>query len=229
MKNLFYILYTFIYRLLHPFLKGITFSKAYIWMTEIHIQGFGNSLIFDKCHIGHSDYSIFGDNNSVKCSGVLHKNHISIEGSSNTVIIEPECNGQFSVCVKGSNCVVRIGKGTTSNSVQIVCMGKGTSVILGEDCMLSENVEIWNTDTHYILDKISNTPINYNKSIKIGKHVWLGRFCTVLKGVSIGDEAIIGTYTVVTKDIPNNSICVGNPGTIKKTSVTWDRKQAYDI
>lgn len=49
------------------------------------------------------------------------------------------------------------------------------------------------------------------KPIHIGKNVWLGGDVKVLAGVSIGDNTIIGTGSIVTKDIPSNVIAVGNP------------------
>ena len=51
----------------------------------------------------------------------------------------------------------------------------------------------------------------YGKPIHIGKNVWLGGDVKVLAGVSIGDNTIIGTGSIVTKDIPANVIAVGNP------------------
>lgn len=51
----------------------------------------------------------------------------------------------------------------------------------------------------------------YGKPIHIGKNVWLGGGVKVLAGVTIGDNTIIGTGSIVTKDIPSNVIAVGNP------------------
>lgn len=51
----------------------------------------------------------------------------------------------------------------------------------------------------------------YAKPIHIGKNVWLGGDVKVLAGVTIGDNTIIGTGSIVTKNIPSNVIAVGNP------------------
>lgn len=51
----------------------------------------------------------------------------------------------------------------------------------------------------------------YGKPIHIGKNVWLAGDVKVLAGVTIGDNTIIGTGSIVTKDIPSNVIAVGNP------------------
>jgi acetyltransferase-like isoleucine patch superfamily enzyme len=54
------------------------------------------------------------------------------------------------------------------------------------------------------------------KSVKIGKNVWIGSDCTILPGVEIGDGAIIGAGSVVTKSVPANIIAVGNPARVIK-------------
>lgn len=60
----------------------------------------------------------------------------------------------------------------------------------------------------------------YDKPIAIGNNVWLGANVTVLPGVTIGDNAVIGAGSVVTKDIPANVVAVGNPcRVVKKISV----------
>ena len=52
--------------------------------------------------------------------------------------------------------------------------------------------------------------------VKIGKNVWIGSDCTILPGVEIGDGAIIGAGSVVTKSVPKNVIAVGNPARVIK-------------
>lgn len=52
---------------------------------------------------------------------------------------------------------------------------------------------------------------------KTGKDVWIGSNSTVLPGVTIGDNAVIGAGSVVTKDIPKNTVAAGNPARVIKT------------
>ena len=51
----------------------------------------------------------------------------------------------------------------------------------------------------------------FGKPVHIGKNVWIGGDAKILAGVTIGDNSIIGTGSIVTKDIPSNVIAVGNP------------------
>ena len=55
------------------------------------------------------------------------------------------------------------------------------------------------------------------KPIHIGKNVWIGSNSTILPGVSIGDNAVIGAGSVVTKDIPENMMAVGHPARVIKS------------
>ena len=58
----------------------------------------------------------------------------------------------------------------------------------------------------------------------IGKNCFVGVGSMILPGVKIGDEVIIGAATVVTKDIPSNSIAVGNPARVVRTNIKLDDK-----
>ena len=126
------------------------------------------------------------------------------------------------VCV-GDNCKISIGAGTTIGGANIVCMGKSDYIIIGKDCMFSSNIDIFNSDTHQILSE--NKVINFNKSIEIGNHVWIGKNSSILKGVRIGDNSIIGMNTTVTKAVDNGMIVVGNPARVIKNNITWSRNR----
>ena len=54
------------------------------------------------------------------------------------------------------------------------------------------------------------------KSVKIEDDVWIGARVCILPGVTIGQGAVIGACTVVSKDVPPYAVVVGNPGVIKK-------------
>lgn len=66
----------------------------------------------------------------------------------------------------------------------------------------------------YVFVNKYNEFIPSHGKVKIGNNVWFGMNCTVLKGVTIGDNCIIGIGSIVTKDIPANSVAIGNPAKV---------------
>ena len=98
------------------------------------------------------------------------------------------------------------------------CIWATDSITIGDHVNIGANCIIMDGDIHNTnwqsrrLDRMSSEPIPYkHKPIIIGNDVWIGANSIVLKGVTIGDRAIIGAGSVVTKDIPADCIAAGNP------------------
>ena len=87
-------------------------------------------------------------------------------------------------------------------------------VKIGEHTLIGPNTHIY-TACHSLVPDERISDIEFGKPVTIGKNVWIGGNCTILPGVTIGDNSVIGAGSVVTKDIPNNSIAVGNPAKVK--------------
>jgi acetyltransferase-like isoleucine patch superfamily enzyme len=51
----------------------------------------------------------------------------------------------------------------------------------------------------------------YKRDVRIGHNVWIGYGAAFLRGVTVGDNAVVGTYTVVNKDVPANAVVAGVP------------------
>ena len=83
-------------------------------------------------------------------------------------------------------------------------------VTIGDDCFIGPNVSIY-TACHSTDPVERNSRQEWAKSVTIGNNVWIGGSVTILPGVTIGDNVSIGAGSVVVKDIPSNSVAVGNP------------------
>lgn len=114
----------------------------------------------------------------------------------------------------GPKAQLYIGSGFINRHVQIRCFD---SIHIGKQVTISENVMIWDTDAHEVLRE------GYRKSgpVTIGDKVWIGANVTILKGVSIGANSIIGAGALVNKSIPANCMAAGNPAKVIKEDVSW--------
>lgn len=86
------------------------------------------------------------------------------------------------------------------------------SVTLGDGVIMGPHTSLIST-SHQHTDpesKVADTPL-LRGSVTVGNNVWIGAHVTVLMGVTIGDNTTIGSGSVVTRDIPANSVAFGNP------------------
>ena len=83
-------------------------------------------------------------------------------------------------------------------------------VTIGDDCFIGPNVSIY-TACHSTDPVERNSRREWAKPVIIGNNVWIGGSVTILPGVTIADNVTIGAGSVVTRDIPSNSVAVGNP------------------
>ena len=89
------------------------------------------------------------------------------------------------------------------------------SIRIGDNCMLAANVIISDSDWHGIYNRVR--PFRCTKPVTIENNVWLGERVIINKGVTIGENSVIGAGAIVTKDIPANSVAAGNPARVIKT------------
>ncbi len=107
---------------------------------------------------------------------------------------------------------ISIGKNVFINSC--CCFQDQAGIELGDGSLIGHNVTIATLNHDLNPQKRANLHPN---GVKIGKNVWIGSDSTILPGVSIGDGAVIGAASAVTKSIGANCVAVGNPArAIKK-------------
>ena len=106
-------------------------------------------------------------------------------------------------------------------------------VVIGNNVFLGPRVSIL-TASHPLDKDVRNTTLELGKKVVIGSDVWIGGSVVINPGVIIGDNVVIGSGSVVTKDIPSNTIAAGNPCKVLR-SITdsdktfWEReKEKYD-
>ena len=89
-------------------------------------------------------------------------------------------------------------------------------VTFGDDCFVGPNVNIY-TACHSIHPEQRNTRREWAAPVTIGHNVWIGGNVTILPGVTIGNNCTIGAGSVVTRDVPDNTVVAGNPAKVIKS------------
>ena len=129
--------------------------------------------------------------------------------------------------------ILRIGRNVQMNDA--VHIGAALEVVIGDNTLIASRVFISDHDhgKYHLPDSNSipeirpiDRPIS-SMPVRIGRNVWLGEQVCVLAGVTVGDGAIVGANSVVTHDVAENSIAVGNPARVIRAfdaaSGTWTR------
>lgn len=99
-------------------------------------------------------------------------------------------------------------------------------VIIGDNCQMAPNVAIY-TAGHPVHPDSRNSGYEYGKKVIIGDNVWIGGNTVICPGVHIGSNVVIGAGSVVTRDIPDWSIAVGNPCNVQRIINENDRRKLY--
>lgn len=109
----------------------------------------------------------------------------------------------------GPNAQLTIGNNVGMSNSTLVCMQR---VTIGDDVFIGGDCKIYDTDFHAVpaAARLQNAPPR-TAPVHIGSKTFIGGHSIILKGVSIGEGAVIGAGSVITKDIPPYQIWAGNP------------------
>lgn len=215
--------------------------KVKSFMFFIFNSGEGNKVTLSSFFF-RSSYSLFGNQNVLEFQGKVEKSVFKISGNKNivslhsasifnsSISINGNCNQIFfeegvylvdsKLILRGENCKIFIGKESTFGGVRIINVGNNNNILVGHNCLFADFIEVWSSDTHSIYDSEGKI-INPELPIIIGNNVWIGSYVKILKGVTIGDGAILGMNTLVTKNVDPKTVNVGNPMRCIKENVTW--------
>lgn len=179
-------------------------SKKIFADHNTHIHGLNNidvngSLILGR---GHASFSSRFDKTFLKIDGQLIVNGEVRLGRGCRLTVE-----KSGICVL-NQCTV------TGYSHFVI----GRRLEIGEGTLISWGCEFLDEDWHTI-----DYPGRREKppEIMIGRDVWIGSRVQVLKGVRIGDGAVVGASAVVTRSVPPRTLVAGNPAQVIRTDVTW--------
>lgn len=125
-------------------------------------------------------------------------------------------------CDYGYN--IEVGENFFANyNLTVLDVGK---VRIGKNAQIAPNVSIY-TAGHPIHPESRNSGYEYGIDVTIGDNVWIGGNVCIMPGVTVGDNVVIGAGSVVTKDIPDSVIAVGNPCRVVRAITDDDRDFYY--
>lgn len=101
-----------------------------------------------------------------------------------------------------------------------------THIYVGDYTMFGPNVTVA-TAGHPILPELRQKGYQYNAPVRIGKNCWIGAGVIIVPGVTIGDNVVVGAGSIVTKDLPDNVVAVGNPCKVLREVNEHDREYYF--
>ena len=111
-----------------------------------------------------------------------------------------------------STSIIEIGDKVGMNGTSIVSRSRKISI--GSGTQIASNVTILDFDGHTIFpaeERWTNDGIENDRDVTIGRNCWIGTRSIILKGVEIGNNSIVAAGSVVTRDVPENTIVAGSP------------------
>lgn len=179
---------------------------------KLNINGSNNKIIIDAgCSLRRVSISIFGNNNTIEIS----ENVFFYRGGN--------------LWVEDDLCSISIGANSTFEDAHIAVTEPGSNVIVGRDCMFAYDIDIRTGDSHSIIDLETGRRTNYAHDINIGDHVWIAAHASILKGVTILQNSVVATGSIVTKSFGQEGVLIGgNPAKVLKGNLTWNRVRTYE-
>src|SRR3954447_16676431 len=120
----------------------------------------------------------------------------------------------------GHGCKIRSHEGTVSIGAKTVVGQECTissyqHVSIGRECVIADRVMLIDFDHGMVeVDRPVRQQGSYKRDVRVGNNVWIGYAACILRGVTVGDNAVIGTGAIVTKDVPANAVVGGVPARI---------------
>ena len=108
----------------------------------------------------------------------------------------------------------------------IIDLTRPSLIEMGDNLDINDNFTVLTHDFGtFVFRNLYHDFVNCSGKVKIGSNIYFGRDVTILKGVTIGDNCIIGLGSVVSKDIPANSVAVGYPAKVVCTIEEYHKKR----
>lgn len=204
------------------FVYNMLFSKCRYAIITGHMDARGSLLKNTSCKIYGGGKVVIGKKSRLtNCKIEIKNEKCSLILGRNLII------KNVTFWIEDDNSSIEVGNGVTIESGHIAST-EGKKIEIGDGCMLSNDIEIRNGDSHPIFDKEKSIRINSASDVKIGNGVWVAAHVRILKGGAIANGCVIGCSSVVTQPlIKEECIYAGNPAKLLKENVEWVRDRDF--
>lgn len=200
-------------------------TRQLITQYERHFVNPENFFAYDHTSLELSDASL------ITLNGKLTLNAGLSQAAQRSTILRLDrnaqltvTNGAFQVFYGGdivifANAKLTVGNSYINSDCKIRC---GSKITIGDDCAISHNVTIIDSDFHVLIRGGEELP-RHGTGIEIGNHVWIGTGVTILKNVHIGEGSVVAAGSMVTKDVPARALVAGNPAVVIEEDISWKK------
>lgn len=171
--------------------------------TKLRLSKTGKLILNSPLHMG---YNAIIDNGRSSILRIDDGAEVIVDGKFQVYY------GADIICFKDARLTLK--GGFVNVDVKIRC---SESITICEGAKIAHDVTIMDSDGH----TIEYEGYMKRKPIVIEKNVWIGTKSVILKGVTIGEGAIVAAGSVVTKDVPAHSLVAGNPARVIKENISW--------
>lgn len=190
-------------------------------ISNFRYVAFGNRVRFlcdarkSKLYVYNGKDNVVDIDDSVEAFDIK----IIVKGNHNHLVVKKGAYIRGVIELIGDGNRITLGERTVIGG-GLIMAHHGTTITIGNDCLISGAVNIRTSDSHSILDADGNR-LNPEKDIVIRDRVWFGKDVTVMKGCVIGNDVVVGTLSLVCKEVPSNTVVAGIPARVIRENTTW--------
>lgn len=214
----------------------VVMSENHINMENDAYLEVGNSGSFTclSMELGKGARAIFHEEVKILANKAQRASWIVKKDANVEVGMQAEFYSAGALLILDDKAKLKIGREFSIGIYYYIWLGRDNEVIVGKDCLFSQNLIMRCNDGHSLFDVETGRNINSTheitktQKIVIGNHVWLGIHCTILYNTKIEDGSVIGAMSLVKGSIPNNCIAAGVPAKVIRRNIAWSREDGAD-
>ncbi len=203
--------------------------KTARWV-DVTVRGRENRvLIAADAILRGAVFDIHGQGNTVVVASgcVLNHVYVRIRGEDNHLELAPgvRFTRGGEVWLEDRSSRILIGENTTIMHAHLAAI-EGTTLRIGEACLLAYQVEVRTGDAHSLLDAATGQRLNPSRDVTLGPRVWVGARALILKGAHVPPDSVVAAAAVVTRAFHEPGVVLGgNPARILRRGIRWTRER----